>query len=119
MILRRLTENLRAQNWTAIGIEFLIVVIGVFIGTQVSNWNEERIERRETERMLEHSAPSCRPRSSSSTRHGLILRRAVATPTRRSPHGRATKASATNSSSLPLTRRARFSASASILKIGR
>jgi hypothetical protein len=57
MILRRLTENLRAQNWTAITIEFLIVVLGVFIGTQVSNWNLERAERRETERMLEQLVP--------------------------------------------------------------
>jgi hypothetical protein len=37
MILRRLTQNLRAQNWTAIVIELLIVVVGVFIGTQVAN----------------------------------------------------------------------------------
>ena len=57
MILRRLTENLRAQNWTAIAIEFLIVVIGVFIGTQVSNWNQARIEQRETDRMLEQLVP--------------------------------------------------------------
>jgi hypothetical protein len=57
MILRRLTENLRAQNWTAISIEFLIVVIGVFLGTQVANWNQQRIERRETERMLANLAP--------------------------------------------------------------
>lgn len=57
MILRRLTENLRAQNWTAISIEFLIVVIGVFIGTQVANWNQERLEKRETERMLVNLGP--------------------------------------------------------------
>ena len=57
MILRRLTENLRAQNWTAIAIEFLIVVIGVFIGTQVANWNQARIERRETEQMLGQLVP--------------------------------------------------------------
>ena len=57
MILRRLTENLRAQNWTAITIEFLIVVIGVFIGTQVSNWNQDRSEKRETERMLVQLVP--------------------------------------------------------------
>ena len=61
MIMHRLTANLRAQNWMAIGIEVLIVVIGVFIGTQVSNWNQERIDRRETERMLEQFRPSCRP----------------------------------------------------------
>ena len=57
MILRRLTENLRAQNWTAIGIEFVIVVVGVFLGTQVANWNQERIEKRETERMLVQLVP--------------------------------------------------------------
>lgn len=57
MILRRLTENLRVQNWTAITIEFLIVVIGVFIGTQVANWNLQRLEKLETERMLEQLVP--------------------------------------------------------------
>jgi hypothetical protein len=42
MILRRLTQNLKQQHWTAIAIELMIVVLGVFIGMQVSNWNEER-----------------------------------------------------------------------------
>jgi hypothetical protein len=42
MILRRLVENLKHQHWTAIGIELVIVVLGVFIGMQVSNWNAER-----------------------------------------------------------------------------
>jgi hypothetical protein len=45
MILRRVVEHLRQQHWTAIGIELVIVVLGVFIGTQVSNWNDDRIER--------------------------------------------------------------------------
>ena len=53
MILRRLTENLRVQNWTAISIELLIVVLGVFIGVQAANWNQQRLERRETEQLLE------------------------------------------------------------------
>lgn len=57
MILRRLTANLRAQNWTAIGIEFVIVVVGVFIGTQVSNWNQARLEKQATNRMLEQLRP--------------------------------------------------------------
>ncbi|MBL0164131.1 MAG: hypothetical protein IPP82_10990 [Xanthomonadales bacterium] len=42
MILRRLTEHLKQQHWTAIGIELVIVVLGVFLGMQVSNWNEDR-----------------------------------------------------------------------------
>ena len=57
MILRRLTQNLRAQNWMAIAIEFLIVVIGVFIGTQVANWNQARLEKQATNRMLEQLRP--------------------------------------------------------------
>jgi hypothetical protein len=57
MILRRLTGNLRAQNWTAIAIEFAIVVIGVFVGTQVSNWNQGRLEKAQTSRMLEQIRP--------------------------------------------------------------
>ena len=57
MILRRLTTNLRAQNWTAIAIEFLIVVFGVFIGTQVANWNQARLEKQATNRMLDQLRP--------------------------------------------------------------
>jgi hypothetical protein len=45
MILRRLAEQLKQQNWIAIGVELVIVVLGVFIGLQVSNWNEARTER--------------------------------------------------------------------------
>lgn len=42
MLLRRVIEHVKAQNWTAIGIDFIIVIVGVFIGIQVSNWNEDR-----------------------------------------------------------------------------
>ena len=44
MILRRLTEQLKQQNWTAIAIEFVLLVAGVFLGIQVANWNETRRE---------------------------------------------------------------------------
>lgn len=57
MIFKRLYANLRAQNWVAIAIEFLIVVLGVFIGTQVANWNQERTDRAETQRMLLQLVP--------------------------------------------------------------
>ncbi len=42
MILRRLSQSLKEQNWTAIFIEFILLVSGVFLGMQVSNWNSER-----------------------------------------------------------------------------
>ena len=51
MILRRLARNLKEQNWTAIGIEFVLLVLGVFLGIQVANWNESRADRAR-ERML-------------------------------------------------------------------
>jgi hypothetical protein len=57
MILRRLTANLRAQNWAAIAIEFVIVVVGVFIGSQVSNWNQGRLEKQATGKMLDQLRP--------------------------------------------------------------
>ena len=42
MIYKRFVANLRAQNWFAIGVELAIVVVGVFIGTWVANWNQAR-----------------------------------------------------------------------------
>jgi hypothetical protein len=60
MILRRLSANLRTQNWTAIFIELLIVILGVFIGTQVANWNQGRLEKQATQRMLVELAPELR-----------------------------------------------------------
>jgi hypothetical protein len=52
MILRRLTENLRAQNWIAIVIEFVFIVLGVFFGILAANWNVERLAREDTGRLL-------------------------------------------------------------------
>lgn len=45
MIRRRLTRHVKDQNWFAVGLDFFIVVIGVFIGIQVSNWNTSLTER--------------------------------------------------------------------------
>lgn len=42
MILRRITEHVKAQNWFAVAIDFVIVVAGVFVGIEVSNWNAAR-----------------------------------------------------------------------------
>ena len=58
MIFKRFAANLRAQNWFAILIEFAIVVAGVFVGTQVSNWNAARLEKRETQRMMVQLKPN-------------------------------------------------------------
>lgn len=52
MILRRLSANLKDQNWTAVAVEFVLVVLGVFLGIAAANWNEERLAKRETDRLL-------------------------------------------------------------------
>ncbi len=39
MILRRFSRSLQEQNWAAICIEFVLLVVGVFLGIQVANWN--------------------------------------------------------------------------------
>lgn len=41
----------------AISIELAIVIVGVFIGMWVANWNQERLEKAETRRMLEQLRP--------------------------------------------------------------
>lgn len=57
MILRKLTANLKTQNWTAVAIDFVIVVLGVFVGVQASNWNQARIDRAQTQRLLMRIEP--------------------------------------------------------------
>ena len=44
MILRRITANFRKQDWTAVVVELVVVVLGVFIGLQASNWNAARAD---------------------------------------------------------------------------
>jgi hypothetical protein len=56
MLLRRMTEHVRAQNWTAIVLDFVIVVVGVFIGIQVSNWNQTRADQRRGQEYSERLA---------------------------------------------------------------
>ncbi len=60
MILRRLSEQVKAQNWFAVGLDFLIVVGGVFIGIQVSNWNEARGDRAQEAVYLSYLADDLR-----------------------------------------------------------
>lgn len=42
MILRRITEHVKTQNWFAVWVEFVIVVFGVFAGLQVQEWQTAR-----------------------------------------------------------------------------
>ena len=50
MILRRFTKHVTDQNWFAVGLDVIVVVVGIFLGMQVTEWNEslddaERLNR--------------------------------------------------------------------------
>jgi hypothetical protein len=47
MVVRRIREHVASHNWFAVFVDLIIVIIGVVIGLQVSNWNAARLERRE------------------------------------------------------------------------
>lgn len=47
MILRRIREHVTHHNWFAVAIDFIIVVLGVFVGIQASNWNQARTDRQQ------------------------------------------------------------------------
>ena len=54
MILRRIVQHLKEQNWTAVAIELVILILGVFIGTQVSNWNQQRVTEQQAAVFTQH-----------------------------------------------------------------
>ncbi|MBS0589341.1 MAG: hypothetical protein JSR65_01730 [Proteobacteria bacterium] len=53
MILRRFTANLRRQDWTAVAVELVIVVLGVFIGLQAQEWATARAEQQRADVLLQ------------------------------------------------------------------
>lgn len=47
MVIRRIRDHVSSHNWFAVVVDLAIVVAGVFLGIQASNWNSARIERGE------------------------------------------------------------------------
>ena len=60
MILRRIGYHLTQQQWTAVLIELAIVIVGVFLGFQVTHWANERANRAAETRHLEEIAEDVR-----------------------------------------------------------
>ena len=53
MILRSVTKHINEQNWFAVWVDFVIVVVGVFVGIEVANWNEVQNERADEKVIIE------------------------------------------------------------------
>ena len=44
MLLRSITKHVKDQNWFAVFLDFFIVVVGILIAFQITNWSEARSE---------------------------------------------------------------------------
>lgn len=53
MLLRRFTHHVKEQNWFAVGLDVLVVIVGIFIGLQVADWKDEVNKRVEELAYLE------------------------------------------------------------------
>ena len=53
MILRRLAKAIAEQNWFTVLLELVIVVLGIFIGLRVTEWNDDRKLRQQEAVYLE------------------------------------------------------------------
>jgi hypothetical protein len=53
MLLRSIIEHVKAQNWTAVVLDFVIVVVGILIAFQITEWNAARADRDREAEILE------------------------------------------------------------------
>lgn len=75
-LLARITHHLRTQNWTAVVIEFVVVVFGVFLGFQLTAWNTDLAnQRREAGILSEIAADLKADRQQIGTAITVTLRR--------------------------------------------
>jgi hypothetical protein len=52
MLLRRVIAHVRKQEWTAVALDFLIVVAGILLAFQITAWSEVRADRLAEQRFL-------------------------------------------------------------------
>ena len=53
MLLRSITKHVKDQNWFAVVLDFFIVVVGILIAFQITNWNEARIAKQSERSFLD------------------------------------------------------------------
>lgn len=53
MLLRRFSQHIKDQNWFAVGLDVIVVVVGIFLGMQVTEWNEENKQHLKEKQILQ------------------------------------------------------------------
>ena len=70
MLPDRFANHLKNRNWGTLGLELMVVVIGVFLGLQVDNWNQARIQHNEVKSYYDRLIEDLR-----ANEQGLVARR--------------------------------------------
>jgi hypothetical protein len=53
MLLRSLTKHIKEQNWFAVFIDFFIVLLGILLAFQITEWSAQQLEKRDLKVALE------------------------------------------------------------------
>lgn len=79
MIIRRLGETIARQDWAVVLVELLVLVVGIFLGLQVDDWNQARKDRADEQRFLAalHEDIQLADRLSARVRERRLSRREV------------------------------------------
>ncbi|MEE4284400.1 MAG: hypothetical protein V2I41_20860 [Pseudomonadales bacterium] len=48
-MIRSINKHIREQNWIGLILDFIVVVLGIFLGLQASDWNQGRLDRKEAD----------------------------------------------------------------------
>lgn len=47
MILRKMINSLKSQNWTSLTLELLVLVVGIFLGLQAESWYQDQQKKQD------------------------------------------------------------------------
>jgi hypothetical protein len=53
MLLKRLAQGIRSRDWFTVFVELVVLIVGVFLGLQVDDWNQRRLDRIEEQYYLD------------------------------------------------------------------
>jgi hypothetical protein len=77
VLLRRIKHHVVNENWFAVFVDFVIVVVGVYVGIEVSNWNEERQDDARAQYYLERIRADLSDDRTEATRRQLFWNQVV------------------------------------------